>query len=277
MEFACVVLSNVSFLWHALENIIHLLHCFRKKVCHISWNRSNWFGKCNWGSDIIFSDPANHKIYKYIIQYDKLEVFAGSGDENCIDGPIIECSFGQPCGIASEFNNGRCLHSRLNGRNCLYDLPWPITNTTKFLKIVGKLYKAFLVHKKGKTFDSFKITVGSRTDPQLSGVLLRKWTHHLPRCATWSSKNIQLNGPQGKVARKNIDSVRLFERGLSRRNETTKQYSTLQQICWAAWHLMSNTFILQPSSREKSCQCCNTAVLLETVWRKAFMCCHWSA
>ena len=27
------------------------------------------------GSDILFSDPTNNKIYKYIIQYDMLEVF----------------------------------------------------------------------------------------------------------------------------------------------------------------------------------------------------------
>ena len=29
------------------------------------------------------------------------------------------------------------------------------TNTAKFLKVVRDLYKAFLVHEKGKTFDSF--------------------------------------------------------------------------------------------------------------------------
>ena len=51
--------------------------------------------KCNAvrGSDIIFSDTASHKIYKYIIQCDKLEVFAGSGEENCTDGLVTECSF----------------------------------------------------------------------------------------------------------------------------------------------------------------------------------------
>ena len=31
------------------------------------------------------------------------------------------------------------------------------TNTAKFLKVVRDLYKAFLVHEKGKTFDSFKL------------------------------------------------------------------------------------------------------------------------
>ena len=31
------------------------------------------------------------------------------------------------------------------------------TNTAKFLKVVRDFYKAFLVHEKGKTFDSFKL------------------------------------------------------------------------------------------------------------------------
>ena len=59
--------------------------------------------------------------------------------------------------------------------------------------------------------------------------------------------NIQLNATQGNVAGKTIDSVRFFEWGLSRLNETTKQYGTLRQICWAAWNLTWNTFILQPT------------------------------
>ena len=31
------------------------------------------------------------------------------------------------------------------------------TNTAKFLKVVRDLYKTFLVHEKGKTFESFKL------------------------------------------------------------------------------------------------------------------------
>ena len=59
--------------------------------------------------------------------------------------------------------------------------------------------------------------------------------------------NIQLNATQGNVAGKTIDSVRFFEWGLSRLNETMKQYGTLRQIYWAAWNLTWNTFILQPT------------------------------
>ena len=43
--------------------------------------------------------------------------------------------------------------------------------------------------------------------------------------------NIQLNATQRNVAGKTIDSVRFFEWGQSRLNETTKQYGTLRQIC----------------------------------------------
>ena len=45
-----------------------VMYCFWKDVCyHISWNRNDWLANAVKGSDIIFSDPANHKIYKFII------------------------------------------------------------------------------------------------------------------------------------------------------------------------------------------------------------------
>ena len=158
MEFACVVLSTCLF-YSVHWRTVSTLCTVSGKMFVVTSPGIEMIDLANAvkGSDIIFSNPANHKIYKYIIQYDKLEDFAGSGDENCIDGPVTECSFRQPCGVAAEFNNGRCLHSGLNGRNCSSDLPRPITNTTKFLKVVGDLYKAFLVHEKGNTFDSFKL------------------------------------------------------------------------------------------------------------------------
>ena len=148
------------------------------------------------------------------------------------------------------------------------------------------LVQGFFSTRERQYLWQFQITVGSRTaigtGPQLSGVLWRKRTHHrdvpsTEMCHLIFQKHWVESGPQGKKARKTIDSVRLFEWGLSRLNESTKHYGTLRQICWAAWHLTSNTFILEPSSRVKSCQCYNSAVLLETAWRKACMCCHWSA
>jgi hypothetical protein len=97
----------------------------------------------------------------------------------------------------------------------------PLTNTIRFLKAIGDLYKAFSVHEKGKKFDTFGL------QPALDLV---------QNCRTFLEENEQaiirdvrsrlpLNGPQGNVAGKTIDSVRLVEWGLSRLNEITKQYN----------------------------------------------------
>ena len=57
------------------------------------------------------------------------------------------------------------------------------TNTTKFLKVVGDLYKAFLVHEKGKTFDSFKLQLALELVHNCRVFFEEIRTHHLPRCA----------------------------------------------------------------------------------------------
>lgn len=51
------------------------------------------------GPDIIFSDLQNRKIYKYTIDSSTLDDFAGSGNENSVDGPLVQCSLRQSCEI----------------------------------------------------------------------------------------------------------------------------------------------------------------------------------
>ena len=45
------------------------------------------------GTDVIFSDPINRKIYQYTPESEKTEIITGNGDENCIDGPVSQCSY----------------------------------------------------------------------------------------------------------------------------------------------------------------------------------------
>ena len=65
-----MVLFNVSFLWRALESNIHPSSCIVSgKMFVITYPGIEMIDLANAvkGSDIIFSDPANHKIYKFII------------------------------------------------------------------------------------------------------------------------------------------------------------------------------------------------------------------
>jgi hypothetical protein len=99
----------------------------------------------------------------------------------------------------------------------------PLTNTVRFLRAIGDLYKAFSVHAKGKNFDT--LSLQNALDlvqncrmflEENEQAIIRDVRSQLPKT---------LNGPQGNVAGKTIDSVRLIEWGLMRLNEITKQYT----------------------------------------------------
>ena len=130
-------LASASDSIHVVDKERHGCHPFQVK------------GRC---SDIIFSDPTNRRIYKYVIESAKLEVFAGNGKEDNVDGPAAECSFRQPCGITVEFDNVVYATDAMSGTVLMIS---PLTNTIRFLKAIGDLHKAFSVHEKGKKFDTF--------------------------------------------------------------------------------------------------------------------------
>lgn len=147
------------------------------------------------GPDIIFSDPTNRKIYKYILEPATLEDFAGSGNENSVDGPVDQCSFRQPCRINVEIDNVVYATDAMSGTVIIIS---SLSNTVKFLEAVGDLYRGFSVHDKGKPYETFNLE---------SALAL---THN---CHVFLDENEQaihhevnanlaktLNGPQGNVA-----------------------------------------------------------------------------
>ena len=102
--------------------------------------------------DNTFSDPQNRKIYKYTIDSSTLEYFAGSGNENSVDSPLAQCSFRQPCRIDIEFDNVVYAMDAMSGTVRIIS---PLTNTVKFLKVVGDLYRGF--YDKGKPYETFNL------------------------------------------------------------------------------------------------------------------------
>lgn len=83
--------------------------------------------------------------------------------------------------------------------------------------------------------------------------------NHLPKT---------LNGPQGNVAGKTIDSVRLVQLGLNRLNEVTRQINyhdtnLLSCMTLDVEHFHSTTHI-----KVTSCPCCGIVVHLETARKR---------
>ena len=116
----------------------------------------------------------------------------------------------------------------------------PLTNTVKFPKAVGDLCRGFSVHDKGKPYETFNLQSAlglihnSRVFLEENDV-----NTHLPKT---------LNGPQGNVTGKTIDSVRLVEWALNRLNEVTKQFnyhetSLLSRMTLDVEHFHSTTHV----------------------------------
>ena len=146
--------------------------------------------------------------------------FVGGGNEDSMDGPVVQCSFRQPCGIDIEFDNVVYATDATSGTVSIIS---PLPNTVKFLKAVWDLYRGFSVHKKGRPYETFNLQSAlclihnSRVFlEENEQAIYHDVNTHLPKT---------LNGPQGNVAGKTIDSVRLVEWGLNRLNEVTKQFS----------------------------------------------------
>ncbi|CAB3990306.1 Hypothetical predicted protein [Paramuricea clavata] len=174
----------------------------------------------NERDDVIFSDPINRKIYQYTPESEKTEIISGNGDENCIDGPVSQCSYRQPYGIAVEFDYVVYVTDAMSGTVHIISC---LENTVKFLQAIGGLYKSFSVHDKGGSFEKHDLRsalelVSKCKDflEENERVINRDVTSKLPRT---------LNGPQGNVASKTVDSVRLIEWGLSRLKDIVEQYN----------------------------------------------------
>ena len=172
------------------------------------------------GRNVLFSGPINRRLFIFDQDSASIHAFAGNGNESSVDGPLSDCSFRQPLGIAVEFDNVIYLTDAMSGT---VNIISPIKNTVAFLDAVGCLYKAFSVHEKGKTFPSH--------DSRAAVTMV----NHCRKLLEYNERNIyndmgvtslpkKLNGPQGNVAAKTVDSVRLIEWGLERLVKTTEKY-----------------------------------------------------
>ena len=159
---------------------------------------------------LLYSDPQSHRILRWIKNEQKVEVFAGTGAEGNRDGLAKHAEFYQPAGLCVEFDHVVYICDART--NCIKVFT-TLYETAAFLDAVGKIYKAFSVHEKHAQYQLCNlqeaVTLLKETLNYLrrNEALIRDEVPSLPRT---------LNGPQGNVAEKTIESVSLLQYGLQR-------------------------------------------------------------
>lgn len=159
---------------------------------------------------LVYSDPQSHRILHWIRNEERVKVFAGTGAEGTRDGLASRAEFYQPAGLCVEFDH--VLYICDARTNCIKVFT-TLHETAAFLDAVGKIYKAFSVHEKHAKYELCNL--------QDAVLLLKETLQYLRRNEALIRGEIQslprsLNGPQGNVAEKTIESVSLLQSGLQR-------------------------------------------------------------
>ncbi|KAL9966337.1 hypothetical protein ACROYT_G024391 [Oculina patagonica] len=163
-----------------------------------------------YGDGIVVSDPERHCVLKWSSSVRNVQVFAGDSTPGNNDGIATKCRFFQPSGICSEFNN--VVYICDTQTSCIKVFT-TLKKTAEFLKGIGELFAAFSIHEKHHKYDLCDLTTAIRRVGMCLQVLeenvasIRELNICLPS---------SLNGPEGSVAAKTVDSVKLLKWGLER-------------------------------------------------------------
>ena len=98
---------------------------------------------------VLFTVLKEHRILRYSGTDDRIYPFAGSGKEGNSDGLHNTCEFYQPTGIGVEYDN--VVYVCDTQTSCINILT-TLRKTSNFLNAIEKLFSAFSVHEKKKTY-----------------------------------------------------------------------------------------------------------------------------
>ena len=168
---------------------------------------------------ILFCDPASHLIRVWNESSGDLGAFAGSGEAGNTDGLSNQCKFFQPVGLAAEFNHVVYV---CDAQTSCIKIFTTLAKTAQFLNAVVQIYKAFSVHEKHHSY--------SKQDLTCAGVMLGECLDHLKENENVIRSDLQLtgknlNGPQGNVAAKTIESVKMLKDGVEQLKDTLARHS----------------------------------------------------
>ena len=137
-------------------------------------------------------------------------IIAGDDTPGNNDGIATKCRFFQPLGICSEFNN--VVYICYTQTSCIKVFT-TLKKTAEFLRGIGELFSAFSIHEKHHTYDLHDLPTAISKVNRCLQVLeeniasIRELNIRLPH---------SLNGPEGSVAAKMVESVKLLKWGLER-------------------------------------------------------------
>ena len=147
----------------------------------------------------------------YDIFTKNLRIFAGNGNNELTDRPCVDTSFGQPCGLAVEFDNATYVTDVMPASLSMITTT---NNTANFLKNVEALYDTFSIHERGK---EYKQSIIEEAHCLISNCVTTLETNQQKIVKDVKEKLPKvLNGPEGNVAQKTIESVKMIEWAVSR-------------------------------------------------------------
>ena len=172
----------------------------------------------SYKSGILYVDPKSHVVRFWDRDRKENEIFAGSTSEGNKDGLSKECQFHQPTGLSIEFDN--VVYVCDSQTSCIKVFT-SLAKTAEFLDALGKIYKAFSVHEKRQKYIKCSL--------QDAILLLNECLQYLRQNELLIREEMKLNtnvlnGPQGNVASKTIDSVAMLKDGLIKLERTLEQF-----------------------------------------------------
>lgn len=116
------------------------------------------------GKYLYVAMAGTHQIWRYAIGENTIEVYAGTGAENLLDGPLMSANFAQPSGLYLEGKRLYVADSEVSAVRCI-DLDEKIVKTLvgsglfSFGHVDGNLSRALLQHPLGIDGEAKKLYV----------------------------------------------------------------------------------------------------------------------
>ena len=160
------------------------------------------------GDEVVVSGAEKQCILKWSRCERNVQVFNGDGTPGNNDGLATKGRLFQTSGICSEFNN--VVYVCATQTSCLMTFA-TLKKPAGFVKGIGEVFSAFSLHEKNQTFEYCDLSgaivrVGRCLQVLEENVAsIRELNCHLP---------LSLNGPEGRVAAKTVESMRLLKWGL---------------------------------------------------------------
>jgi hypothetical protein len=182
-------------------------------------------GIAPYKNGIAFSDIKTNQIKQYHC-LSGVSILAGNGKEGNVKGNAKFASFMQPAGLCSELDTNLFPCDSQNGEVVLIT---GLQGTCVFLSSIGKMFRAFSIHKKHNFLAPLPTVVCGDNLKSVADYI----TLSVDKVKALTGKNTT-NGPDGTVSSKTLTSVRMVADGVQKLNENIQMLNEDYQIDMAS-------------------------------------------